>query len=144
MWFFIVYKPLIFFAWWINSRCMCLNKYHQLLFSIRSWNVVCFVYVSSTIFFFNCCRLMDNPHSCIARVHLITLAPSFAMSTPLGPIFLDLVFPFKWLENELKIMFHVLLALLNECIHSSTTCIVVPNASSKRGMWIHVVDVWFN
>jgi hypothetical protein len=48
------------------------------------------------------------------------------------------------LENEFKGMFHVLLALLNECVPFSTTSIVVSNASFVHILLLHVVDAQFN
>jgi hypothetical protein len=41
-------------------------------------------------------------------------------------------------------MFHVLLALLNECVLLSTTFIVVSSASFVHIPFLHVVDAWFN
>ncbi len=72
---------------------------------------------------------MDSPHSCMSKVHLITTTSSSFVSTPFGPIFLDLVFPFRWLVVEFIGMFHDLLALLRECVALSTTSIVASNAS---------------
>lgn len=119
-----------------NPRCMCLNQYHQLLLGIQSWNNVGLFCVSSTTFIFNWCKLMDNLHSCIAKVHLITSTSSFIVSTPPNPIFPNLVFPCRWLENEFKGMFHVLLALLNECVPFSITSFV-------HILLLHVANVQF-
>ncbi len=88
-------------------------------------NGVTFICVNYTTFIFNYCKLiMDSPHFYIANVHLMILTPSFYVSTPLGLIFLDLVFPFKWLEIEFKIMFHILLALFKECVIFSITSLL--------------------
>ncbi len=111
-------------------KCLHLNQNHHLLLGIPSWNNVNLVYVSSTTFILNCWRLMDSPHSCIANVHVITAKPSSFVSTPLGPIFLDLIFPHRWSKRELIGMFHDLLALLKECVPLSTTSMVVFNVSS--------------
>ncbi len=73
---------------------------------------------------------MDSAHSCIINVHVIIAESSSFVSTLLGPIFLDLVFPFRWLERELIGMFHDLLALFKECVPLSTTSMAVCNASS--------------
>jgi hypothetical protein len=51
------------------------------------------------------------------------------VSTPLGPIFLDLVFPFRWLAREFIGMFHDLLGLLQEYVSLSITSIVAFNVS---------------
>ncbi len=110
-------------------RCLRLNQYHQLLPGIPFRNGVSLVYFSFATFIFSCCRLMDNPHSCMSKVHLITTTSFFLVSTPLGPIFLDLVFPFRWSVVELIGMFHDLLALLKECVSLSTTSIIASNIS---------------
>jgi len=73
---------------------------------------------------------MDGPHSWIDNVHVITIAFSSFVSTTLGPIFLDLVFPFRWLVKELIGMFHDLLAFFMECVPFSITSIIVFNTSS--------------
>ncbi len=71
---------------------------------------------------------MDNPHSCIANVHVITTTFSSYVSTPLGAIFLDLVFLFRWSTRELIRMFHDLLALLMEFFFLWITFIASFNA----------------
>jgi hypothetical protein len=48
------------------------------------------------------------------------------------------------LENEFKGMFHVLLALFNECVPLSTTSIVISNVSFVHTFLLHVVDAQFN
>ncbi len=111
-------------------RYFCLNQYHQLFPSIPSQNGVSLVYVSFVTFIFSCCGLMDNPHSCMSKVHLIITTSSSFVSTPFGPIFLDMVFPFRWSIMELIGMFHDLMAFLRECVLLSTTSIVASNASS--------------
>ncbi len=87
---------------------------------------------------------MDSPHSCIANVHVITAESSTFIRTPLGPIFLDLVFPFEWLERELIGMLHDLLALLKECDPLSTTSMVVSNVSSIHMPFWVVEGIRFN
>ncbi len=100
-----------------------------MVFHPRTMYIVALVYVSSITFIFNYFRLMDSPHSYIVNVHAITIASSSSISTPLIPIFLNLVFPFKWSKKELIGMFHDLLALLKECLPISTTSMVASNAS---------------
>ncbi len=73
---------------------------------------------------------MDNPNSCMFKVHLITTRSSFSINTPYSPIFSDMVFPFRWSTMELIGMFHDLLALLKECVPFSTTSIATSNISS--------------
>jgi len=48
---------------------------------------------------FNYHRLIDSLHSYIAKVHLITLASSYVVSIPLGPIFLEIVFSIQMIEK---------------------------------------------
>ncbi len=79
---------------------LCLNQYHQLLPGIPFQNGVAFVCVSYVTFIFSYCKLMNNPHSPITNVHVITVASFSLVRTPLGLIFLDLVFPFKWSEID--------------------------------------------
>ncbi len=59
-------------------------------YSILEWCNLCLCY--SATFIFSCCKVMDNPHYFIVNIHVIIIASSFFVSTPLGPIFLD--FPF--------------------------------------------------
>jgi len=73
---------------------------------------------------------MDNPHSCMFKVHLITTRYSFSINTLYSRIFSDMVFPFRWSTMELIGMFHDLLALLKECVPFSTTSIATSNISS--------------
>ncbi len=72
---------------------------------------------------------MDSPHSYIANVHVISITSFSCISTPPNPIFLDLVFPFKWSKKELIGMFHDLLDLLKECVPLSTIAMVASNVS---------------
>ncbi len=67
---------------------------------------------------------MDNLH-----VHVITVTSSFSISTPPSPIFLDLVFPFRWSTREFIGMFHDLLAFLMECVLLSITSIASSSIS---------------
>jgi hypothetical protein len=60
---------------------------------------------------------------------IIATSSSFVNTPPNHPIFLDLVFLFRWLENELKGMFHYLLALLKKHVPLSITSIIAFNVS---------------
>ncbi len=113
----------------LTFGCLHLNQNHQQLPGIPSRNGVTFIYVSFVTFILSCWRLMHSPHSCIVNVHAITIESSSSISTPLGPIFLDLVSPFKWLKRELIGMFHDLLAFLEECVFFSTASMAIYNAS---------------
>jgi hypothetical protein len=94
------------------SRCLHLNEYHQLLPGIPFWNGVALICVSSVTFIINYYRLINNSHSCIANVHVIISALFFFVNTFPGPVFQNLVFPFRWLAKEFIGMFHDLLALI--------------------------------
>jgi hypothetical protein len=63
------------------------------------------------------------------KVHFIITSSSSSVSTPHGPIFLDLVFPFRWSTMEIIGMFHDLVALFRESVPLSTTSIVASNVS---------------
>ncbi len=124
--------------------CCHLNQYHhQLLLGIPSRNDVSFVCVSFATFVFNCCRLMDNPHSCMFKVHLINTTSFSFVSTSLSPIFLDLVFLFKWSKNELQKMFHDTLAFLKEHLPLSTSSITTSNCSFIHMPFLLVVGIQF-
>jgi len=68
-------------------------------------------------------------HSCMSKVHLINIAFCSFISTHFGPIFLDVVFPFKWSTRELIGIFHDLQGLLWECVPLSITSIVTFDTS---------------
>lgn len=108
----------------LTFGCLCLNQYHQLLPGIPFQNGVTLVCVRFATFIFSCYKLMDNPHSSIANVHTIIVASSSSIRTLPGPIFLYLVFPFKWSEMELIGMFHALLAFRRENVPLSITSII--------------------
>jgi len=124
--------------------CLCLNQNHQLLLGIPTINGVTLVYVSSATFIFNYYRLMDSPYSCITNVHVITTTSSSFVSTPLGLIFLDLVFPFRWSTRELIGMFHDLLAFLMECVPFSITSIASSSTSFVHIPLLIFGSTWFN
>ncbi len=127
----MLYKPpILLLIKWSLFGCLCLNQYHHLLLSIPSHNGVSLVYVNSTTFIFNCCRFKDSPHFCMSKVHLIIVTSSSSISTPLGPIFLNMVFPFRWSTMELIGMFHDLLTFLRECVPLSTISIATSNVPS--------------
>jgi hypothetical protein len=112
----------------LTCECLCFNQYHQLFPSIPSLNGVSFVCVNFATLIFSCCRLIDSLHSYIFKFHL-TIATSFSsINTPIGPIFLDRVYPFKWSISELKIMFHDILAFLKKHVLLLTS-IIISNAS---------------
>ncbi len=87
---------------------------------------------------------MDNPHSPVANVHSIIVASSSSVRTPLGPIFLYLVFSFKWSEMELIGMFHAPLTLHREYVLFSTTSIINSKVSSIHMSLLVVENIRFS
>jgi hypothetical protein len=54
-------------------------------------------------FNFNCCMVMDNPHSYITNVHSTMGLFSSSINTPIGPILQLLVLPFiRWSDREVS------------------------------------------
>jgi hypothetical protein len=68
---------------------------------------------------------MDNPHSYILKTQATKTLPSSYISTFCGPIFLFMVFPFKWLENEVTSMPQNLLGPCKEVMSRSTTSMAI-------------------
>jgi hypothetical protein len=87
---------------------------------------------------------MDSPHSPKANVHVINVASSFSVKTPLSPIFFYLVFPFKWSKMELIRLFHALLTLYREYVPFSITSIVNSKASSVHMLLMVVKGTRFS
>ncbi len=63
---------------------------------------------------------MESPHSCIFKTH-VTITFSFSVSTLGGPIFLFLVFPYRWSKSEIMSMPQNLLGPHKEIMFLSTT-----------------------
>jgi hypothetical protein len=74
---------------------------------------------------------------------LITATSSSFVNTPPNPIFLDLVFIFRWLEKELKGMFHYLLALLKKHVPFSIASIIASNVSSIHMPLLLAIGIQF-
>jgi len=64
---------------------------------------------------------MESPHSYIFKTHVIIASSYYFVNTHGGPIFLHLLFPYRWSENEVTNMPQNLLALRKEVILFSTT-----------------------
>jgi hypothetical protein len=75
---------------------------------------------------------MESPHSYILKSHAIIASSSSFVNTPGGPIFLLLVFPYRWLENEVMNMPQNLLAHHKEIILLSTTFRATSNDSFEH------------
>ncbi len=112
------------------SRCLRLNQFHQLFLGIPCLNGVGLVWVNSTIFIFNCCSVIKSSHSCIPRTHVTIVTTSSYVNTHVGPIFLLLVFPFKWSKRELSGMFQNLLNFFNEFVPLSIASMASSNDRS--------------
>ncbi len=107
--------------------CFQLNQYHEVFFGTSCLNGVGLVWVRLTNFIFNCCSLIESPHSYIPRTHATIVTSSSFVNTHVGPIFMFLVIPFKWLEKELNGMFQNLLAFLNERVPLSIASMASSN-----------------
>jgi len=113
----------------LSSGCVLLNQYHQELPGTPSWKGVGLVWINFATFIFNCCRLINNPTSYIDKTQATTTWSFSTVSTPTSPSFLDLIFPYKWSNNEVRGMFHYLLAFLNEVVPFSIASMASSNAS---------------
>jgi hypothetical protein len=63
------------------------------------------IWVSFATFILNCCRLIDSLTSYIEKTQTITTWFSSTINMHAGLGFLNLVFPCKWSDNEVKGMF---------------------------------------
>ncbi len=54
---------------------------------------------------FSFVNVIESSHSCIVRIHATIITSSSFINTIVGPIILDLIFPFKWLEREVNVEF---------------------------------------
>jgi hypothetical protein len=75
---------------------------------------------------------MESPHSYIFKSHAIIVSSSSFDNTPSGPTFLLLVFPYRWLENEVMNMPQNLLAHHKKIIPLSTTFRAASNYSFEH------------
>jgi len=107
--------------------CFQLNQCHEVFFGTPCLNGVGLVWVRSTTFIFNCCSVIESPHSYIPRTHATIVTSSSFVNTHVGPIFMFHVFPFKWLEKKLNGMFQNLLAFFNERVPLSITSMASSN-----------------
>jgi len=113
----------------LSSRCFCLNQYHEEFSNIFPHKGVGLAWVNSTTFIFNYCKLFDSPNSYIAKTQTTIAWISSYVSTPTSPHFLNVVLPYKWLDNEIRGMLQCLLAFLNEIIPPSITSMASSGAS---------------
>jgi len=77
------------------------------------------VWVNFATFNFNYCKLINNPTSYFAKTQTTTTWSSSFVSTHVDPSFLNVVLPYKWLNNEVKGMFQCIVAFLDEIIPPS-------------------------
>jgi hypothetical protein len=109
--------------------CLLLNLYCQKFLDTPPRKGVGFVYVNFATFIFNCCKLIDNPTSCINKTQATTTYSSFSVSMHFGLGFLVLVLPYKWSKSEIRGMFHYLFALFKYSVPFSTTSLASSNCS---------------
>lgn len=108
----------------LTFQSLHLNQYHKLFPSIPCKNIVILICINVATFIIHWCRFMDSLHSYIAKVKVIITATSSSyVNIPPSSIFLDLVFSFRWLKNELKNMFHDLFTFFKDLVPVSTTSI---------------------
>ncbi len=60
---------------------------------------------------------------CMFKTQMTIVASSYSISTPWGPIFLILIIPLRWFENEVNGMFQYLAAFCKEVCPLSTMSI---------------------
>jgi len=86
---------------------------------------------------------MESPHSCILQTHVTIASSSFFVSTLGGPIFLLLVFSYRWSKSEVTNMPQNLLTPHKEIMHFSTTSTVASNDSLDHSPLGFVVGTLF-
>jgi hypothetical protein len=72
---------------------------------------------------------MESPHFYIFKTYAIIASSYSSVSTLGGPIFLLLIFPYRWLKNEVTGLPQNLLAPHKEVMPLSTTSMVASNDS---------------
>ncbi len=98
-----------------NSRCMCLNHYHHKSPGNLFQNRVGWGWVTFATFHLSCYIVMENPHSYILKTHA-TIASSSSFISIFGvPIFMLLIFPYRWSKSEVIGMPNNLLAPQKLC-----------------------------
>jgi len=115
-----------------NFGCLHLNQYHHESLGYPFWNEVGRVWVTFATFHLNCYSVMESPHSYILKTHVIIASSYYFVNTHGGPIFLLLVFPYRWLENEVTNMYQNLLAPHKKVIPFSTTSKATYNDSLEH------------
>ncbi len=133
----------------VKLGCLFWNQHHHESIRTPSFNGVNLVWVIFATFNLSWCKVTLNPHFYIVKVHAITSTSSCSDNTPIGPIFLDLVLPFKLLDRIMKSIHQWWLAFHNEWVLHIATSI----ASSKDwyvqvlllGAWEFYLtwDLWF-
>jgi len=115
-----------------NSRYLRLNQYHHESLGYPFQNGVGQVWITSATFHLNCCSVMESPHSYILKTNAIITSSSSFVSTHGGPIFLLLVFPYRWLESEVTNKPQNLLAPRKEIMPFSTASMATSNDSLEH------------
>ncbi len=134
-WFTRINNESLFFETFNPFACIMImlgylfwNHFNQEFLGTSSLNGVGIICVIFVTFNFNCCMVMDNPHSYITNVHSTMGLFSSSINTPIGPILQLLVLPFiRWSDREVSGIPHDQLTFHWEWVPISTTSI----ASSK-------------
>jgi hypothetical protein len=100
-----------------------------IVFGTLSQKGVSHVWVSFATFIFNFCKLIDNPISYIDKSLAIIAWSYFIIGTFADLGFLDLVFRYKWSNNDVRGMFQCLFVFFNEVVPFSTTSMASSSAS---------------
>ncbi len=124
-----------------NSKNLHLNQYHHE--SLAAHFEMGWVKFESLLPLSNCCNVMKSPHSYILKTHATIISSFSWVNTPNGPIFLLLVFPYRWLKSEITSMPQNLLAPHKEVILFSTTSMVASNNSFDHLPLGFVVGILF-
>jgi hypothetical protein len=114
-------------------------------FGYSSQNGVGLVWMHFSTFIFNYCKLIDNPTSCINKTQATTIWSSFIINMLVSPNILDLDFPYKWLDNEVRHMFQCLFTFFNEVVPFSTICMASSNVLLVHLLliirWLHLLTL---
>jgi hypothetical protein len=108
---------------------MRLNQYHHKSLGNPFQNGVGRVLVTFATFHLSCYNVMENPHSYILKTHATIASSSSSINTLGGPIFMLLIFPYRWSKSEVTGMPHNLLALHKEVMLLSIASMAASNDS---------------
>ncbi len=87
------------------------------------------VCVNFATFVLSWCKVIESLHSYIPKIQATNVSSSWFVSTPCGPYFFDLIFPFKWLERYVISIYQKLLVFFKDNCLFSTISIVASSTS---------------